>query len=48
MHGARGGAPKGTAHGQFRHGHFTCEAISGRRMVSALLASAREAIDLID
>lgn len=48
MHGARGGAPKGAAHGQFRHGNFTCEAIKGRRMVSSLLASAREGIDLVD
>jgi hypothetical protein len=48
MHGARGGAPSGAAHGQYRHGNFTCEAIAGRRMVSALLVSAREGIDLVD
>jgi signal transduction histidine kinase len=31
VHGARGGAPKGPAHGNYRHGQFTCEAIERKR-----------------
>lgn len=42
FHGAGGGAPRGTAHGQFKHGRFTCEAIALRRAVAELTASAQK------
>lgn len=41
FHGARGGAPRGPAHGQYRHGHFTCEAIERRQAVAEMLRWAR-------
>ena len=47
FHGARGGAPSGAAHGQFRHGHFTKEAIEARRSISALLSESRKQMALI-
>ena len=31
FHGARGGAPKGEAHGMYKHGRFTGEARAARR-----------------
>ena len=34
MHGgASPGAPKGQANGNYRHGHYTCEAIEERRQL---------------
>jgi hypothetical protein len=42
MHGARGGAPRGKAHGQYRHGARTIEANDAKRLVSALARLARE------
>ncbi|TPJ97431.1 hypothetical protein FJ872_32145 [Mesorhizobium sp. B2-5-9] len=39
MHGARGGAPRGERHGQYKHGAYTCEVIAGRRALAALLAA---------
>lgn len=44
FHGARGGAPKGEAHGMYRHGRFTCEAIARKRTLSLLLALSRGAL----
>ena len=44
FHGARGGAPKGTAHGRYRHGKFTCEAIRQRRVLSALVRAVKDQI----
>lgn len=44
FHGARGGAPKGAAHGLYRHGRFTCEAIEQRREIAALIAEARRTV----
>ena len=35
--GARGGAPKGAAHGMYKHGRFTCEAVARRRALNLLL-----------
>ncbi|TIM29915.1 MAG: hypothetical protein E5Y61_21015 [Mesorhizobium sp.] len=43
FNGAGGGAPRGAAHGLYRHGRFTCEAIEQRREISALIADARRA-----
>lgn len=37
MHGARGGAPQGAAHGKYRHGQFTREAVARRQAISELL-----------
>ena len=31
FHGARGGAPKGAAHGRYVHGQFTCKAVEQRQ-----------------
>jgi hypothetical protein len=36
MHGARGGAPKGKANGNYRTGRFTGEVIQASRYVQAL------------
>ncbi|RWO25793.1 MAG: hypothetical protein EOS10_29270 [Mesorhizobium sp.] len=47
FHGAGGGAPRGAAHGLYRHGRFTCEAIEQRREISALIAEARAAAAVI-
>lgn len=41
-HGAGGGAPRGKAHGLYRHGRFTCEAIEQRKEIAALIAEARQ------
>lgn len=40
-HGAGGGAPKGEAHGRYRHGRYTCEAIALRQETAELIAEAR-------
>lgn len=44
MHGAGGGAPRGPAHGQYRHGNFTCEAVERRQAVSELLRWSRSGL----
>jgi hypothetical protein len=44
FHGAKGGAPKGSAHGRYRHGKFTCEAVQQRRILSALVRTAKEQV----
>lgn len=42
FHGARAGAPCGKAHGRYKHGHYTKEAIEQRRAFSALMRSFRQ------
>ncbi len=42
MHGAGGGAPRGKAHGSYRHGGRTREAVKARKMVNALVRLSRE------
>jgi len=42
MHGAFAGAPRGPAHGRYKHGKFTCEAIQNRREAAALIAEVRQ------
>ena len=42
MHGARGGAPKGAAHGRYVHGHFTCRAVEQRQALALLIRMARQ------
>lgn len=44
FHGARAGAPRGRAHGMYKHGRFTCEAIAGRRSLSLLLALSKSTL----
>jgi hypothetical protein len=42
MHGARGGAPKGSRNGNYKHGARTKEAINAGREVNALLRYIRK------
>jgi len=42
MHGrASPGAPTGKANGNYRHGHFTSEALQQRRMLNGLIRLLR-------
>ncbi len=47
MHGgAEGsGAPKGERNGNYKHGHFTHEAIAMRRQIRALIAQMLASVD---
>ena len=45
MHGARGGAPRGKAHGNYRHGCRSIKSQETRQMVNALARLVRETID---
>ncbi len=42
FHGARGGAPRGKAHGHYKHGLYTTEAIETRRALRELLRASRD------
>src|SRR5215208_475819 len=42
MHGARGGAPKGEANGNYKTGEHTAELREARRLVRAILRRAKE------
>lgn len=42
MHGAGGGAPRGKAHGQYRHGGRTIEATRTRLLVNLMARLARD------
>lgn len=42
FHGAGGGAPRGKAHGAYKHGLYTTEAIETRRMIRELLRDSRD------
>lgn len=43
MHGGKSsGAPKGTAHGNYRHGHYTQEAKAKRNYVRSLIRQLKE------
>lgn len=44
MHGARGGAPKGSRNGRWRHGEFSCEAIEERPQFADLLRHLKPAL----
>lgn len=44
FHGARGGAPTGTANGAYRHGLHMDEAKAERRLLRALLRMSRETL----
>ena len=43
MHGARGGAPKGEANGNYKTGEHTAELSEARTLVRAILRRAKEA-----
>ena len=45
VHGARGGAPKGSANPRYRHGLRTREAIEERRLLSELMRQAKDLCD---
>ncbi len=43
MHGGTSpGAPRGKANGNYRHGHFTHEALQQRRMLNGLIRLLRQ------
>ena len=42
FHGAHGGAPRGKAHGAYKHGLYTTEVIETRRMIRELLRESRD------
>ena len=46
MHGARGGAPKGSKNA-LKHGRFTAEATEARRKVAALTKQVRQLVEAI-
>ena len=48
FHGAKGGAPKGRRHGQYKHGHYSQEATDVRRSISALLSESRKQLALVE
>jgi hypothetical protein len=41
FHGAGGGAPRGAAHGNYRHGRYTCEAINQKKALILLARYSR-------
>jgi hypothetical protein len=43
MHGARGGAPKGEANGNYKTGEHTAELGEARTLIRAILRRAKEA-----
>jgi hypothetical protein len=47
MHGARGGAPKGEANGNYKDGQCTAEILEAARLVRALLCRAKEATKVV-
>lgn len=47
MHGARGGAPHGTAHGRYMHGERSQDALNVRKQVNALVRAAQELLSEI-
>ncbi len=44
MHGGKSRPLHGPAHGRYKHGLFTCEAIADRRMLREVLGEARETL----
>ena len=45
MHGARGGAPHGSEHGNYRHGGRTVESVEARKMINDLIRLVGETIE---
>ncbi len=48
FHGARAGGPSGKAHGQYKHGLYTKEAIETRKHISALLSASRKQLQTVE
>ncbi len=48
MHGARGGAPRGKAHGNWRHGNREDSADIARKEVSRLVRWARKKLEIAE
>ena len=44
FHGAGGGAPKGKAHGRYKHGLFTAEALEEKRGVMEILRISKRTL----
>ena len=42
MHGAKGGAPRGAGHGNYKHGERTLEAVETRKLLAVLTRLSRE------
>jgi hypothetical protein len=42
MHGARGGAPKGKANGNYKTGEHTAQLREAKKLVRAILRGAKE------
>ncbi len=47
FHGARGGGPRGTANGAYKHGLYTVEAIEERRRFGELVRESREFLAML-
>lgn len=47
FHGAGGGAPRGVAHGMYRHGRYTSQAIDERGEVAELIALVRQTVSAL-
>lgn len=47
MHGAGGGAPRGSRNGNYRHGGRTIEAENRRRQITALLREMGESVEAL-
>jgi hypothetical protein len=47
FHGAGGGAPRGPAHGNYKHGGRTKELLEAKRVVTELQRMARETLDIL-
>ncbi|WP_395451272.1 HGGxSTG domain-containing protein [Aminobacter sp. UC22_36] len=48
MHGALAGAPRGDAHGRFKHGLYTCEKLASERAIAELLLVSRRGLQDLD
>ena len=45
FHGAGGGAPRGLAHGNYKHGGRSIELLESKRIIAELQRMARETLD---
>jgi len=45
FHGAGGGAPRGPAHGNYKHGGRSIELLEAKRMIAEIQRMARETLD---
>ena len=47
LHGARGGAPKGEANGNYQPGEHTAEVREAKRLVRAILRRAKDVKEIV-